>query len=69
MPVYSFVCPTCGLRFDEKMSFQQDAHSATCPKGHEGARRVFSAPQVVFKGSGFYITDHRKGGSSESASK
>ena len=60
MPVYSFVCPTCGTRFDERLSFSQDTHSVTCPRGHEGVRRVFSAPSVVFKGSGFYINDSRK---------
>ena len=60
MPVYSFVCPTCGTRFDERRSFNEDTHHVTCPRGHEGARRVFSAPSVVFKGSGFYVNDSRK---------
>lgn len=60
MPVYSFVCPTCGTRFDERLSFSEDTHRVTCPHGHEGVRRVFSAPSVVFKGSGFYVTDSRK---------
>jgi putative FmdB family regulatory protein len=60
MPVYSFVCPVCGEHFDEKLSFQDNARNVSCPRGHDGARRVFSAPTVVFKGSGFYVTDHRK---------
>lgn len=66
MPVYNFVCPTCGARFEERLSFNDDSHNVTCPRGHAGARRVFSAPAVVFKGSGFYVTDHRKQGSKES---
>lgn len=65
MPVYNFVCPTCGIRFEERLSFNQDNHHVTCPQGHAGARRVFSPPTVVFKGSGFYVTDHRKQGSKE----
>lgn len=60
MPVYSFVCPVCGQHFDERFSFQDDAHNVVCPQGHIGARQVYSAPMVVFKGSGFYVTDHRK---------
>lgn len=60
MPVYSFVCPVCGDHFDQKLSFRDDAHNVSCPRGHAPARRVFSAPTVVYKGSGFYVTDHRK---------
>ncbi len=41
MPVYGFVCPTCGTRFDERLSFQEDVHEAVCPKCHSSARRVF----------------------------
>ena len=68
MPVYSLVCPVCGERFDERLSYNDDAHSVACPKGHSGVRRVFSAPSVVFKGSGFYVTDHRKQPARESGS-
>jgi putative FmdB family regulatory protein len=60
MPVYNFICPTCGARFEERLSFQETAHSVTCPQGHAGARRLFSVPTVVYKGSGFYVTDHQK---------
>lgn len=60
MPVYSFECPVCGTRFDERLSFQDSTDKVTCPKGHRYARRVFSAPTIVFKGSGFYVNDSRK---------
>lgn len=60
MPVYSFVCPVCGSHFEQRMSFQADNHNIHCPNGHDGVRRVFSVPSVVFKGSGFYVTDSRK---------
>jgi putative FmdB family regulatory protein len=60
MPLYNFICQTCGERFEERLSFQDPNDHVTCPHGHSGARRVFSAPTVVFKGSGFYVTDSRK---------
>jgi putative FmdB family regulatory protein len=62
MPVYSFVCPVCDIHFEERLSFQDNNHAITCPQGHFGARRIFSTPSIVFKGSGFYVTDHRKAG-------
>lgn len=60
MPIYNFVCPTCGARFEERLSFQDNTSKVSCPHGHSGVQRVFSAPSIVFKGSGFYVTDHRK---------
>lgn len=69
MPVYSFVCPACGLRFEERLSFNDSDKHVTCPQGHGDARRVFSTPSVVFKGSGFYVTDHRKPASGSSSDR
>ena len=60
MQVYSFVCPVCGLHFDERHSYRDDLNHVVCPNGHVGVRRIFSAPTVVYKGSGFYVTDSRK---------
>lgn len=60
MPVYSFVCPVCGAHFDQRLAYTDDLHGVVCPNGHPGARRIFSAPSVVYKGSGFYVTDSRK---------
>jgi len=60
MPVYSFICSECGTHFEQRRSFQESNGSVTCPNGHHNVRREFSVPSVVFKGSGFYSTDHRK---------
>lgn len=65
MPVYSFVCPVCGEHFEARLSFQGDMSEVVCPQGHRGARRVFTPPAVVFKGGGFYVTDHRKSSPSD----
>jgi len=32
-----------------------------CPDGHRGARRIYVPVDIIFKGSGFYTTDNRKG--------
>lgn len=65
MPVYTFICPVCGDRFEERLSLQDRDQHVFCSHGHP-ARRIFSPPTVVFKGSGFYSTDHRKARPTES---
>ena len=59
MPVYEYECLECGLHF-ERLQNYNDPHIAQCPRGHRNVRRVFSPPAIVFKGSGFYVTDNRK---------
>lgn len=66
MPVYEYECGACRHRFEKKQSFH-DKPEAVCPKCEKIARRVFHPALVIFKGSGFYVTDHRKNGGSESA--
>jgi putative FmdB family regulatory protein len=62
MPLYDFACTECGMKFEKNVPFQASQVQVTCPKGHHAVRRLFSPPQVVFKGSGWYCTDHRGGG-------
>ncbi|NPA30613.1 MAG: hypothetical protein GXO37_01280 [Chloroflexi bacterium] len=59
MPTYTFRCETCGVVFDKFLSFHDDQSRVTCPNGHTTVYRVFRPPAVVFKGSGFYVTDNR----------
>jgi putative FmdB family regulatory protein len=66
MPIYEYRCATCGVRFERMTSFS-DTTIATCPNGHIDTRRVFSPPGIVFKGSGFYVTDNRLNSKSNSA--
>lgn len=61
MPTYDFECTKCHYKFEQKRSFNDDG-SADCPHCHSEARRLFSAVPVIFKGSGFYVTDQRKSG-------
>jgi putative FmdB family regulatory protein len=60
MPTYNYVCELCGARFEKNVRFSDNPNQAECPNGHAQTRRVFTAPAVVFKGKGFYITDSRK---------
>ncbi len=53
------------MHFERRQAFG-DASLPACPNGHDGVHRIFNAPGIVFKGSGWYVTDSRK--SSPSAS-
>lgn len=60
MPTYVYACDACGKQFEQFQSFK-DEPLRTCRCGVEGSvRRVFQPVGIVFKGSGWYITDSRK---------
>lgn len=59
MPIYTYQCEQCGVRFDHHQKFT-DQPLTWCPECHKKAlRKVYSPVGIVFKGSGFYATDHR----------
>jgi putative FmdB family regulatory protein len=58
MPIYEYECLSCGIQFEKRQSFN-DAPQADCPNGHKETRRLLATPTIVFKGSGFYVTDNR----------
>jgi putative FmdB family regulatory protein len=59
MPTYQYRCHDCGYEFEEFQSMTEDAISV-CPecKGHT-RRLITGGAGLLFKGSGFYITDYR----------
>jgi putative FmdB family regulatory protein len=63
MPMYEYRCAVCGSTF-ERMASYDDHTTAICPNGHSDTQRVFSPPGIVFKGSGFYVTDNKSHGKS-----
>ena len=67
MPTYEYACSTCGHRFDVRQSFSEDALT-DCPQCGANVRRVLYPAGVIFKGSGWYATDSRKGSASHSSS-
>jgi len=59
MPVYTYRCENCGVRFDITQKFS-DPTLTRCPEcGKKTLHKVYSPVGIVFKGSGFYATDHR----------
>jgi putative FmdB family regulatory protein len=67
VPTYQYVCTECGGQLEAVQRFTDEPLTV-----HEDCggrlRKVFSPVGIVFKGSGFYRTDSRSGGSSSSAS-
>ena len=60
MPTYTYKCKNCDHRFEVRQRFSDDPVKE-CPHCHVNGdvRRVISPVGVVFKGSGFYVTDNR----------
>lgn len=58
MPTYTYRCDACSHEFDIFQKFADDA-LRECPECGAAIRRVIHPVGVVFKGSGWYITDNR----------
>jgi putative FmdB family regulatory protein len=59
MPIYTYRCENCGVQFDRQQRFS-DTPLTRCPEcGEDALRKVYTPVGIVFKGSGFYATDHR----------
>lgn len=59
MPVYTYRCENCGIQFDQTQKFS-DPVLTKCPEcGKKCLKKVYTPVGIVFKGSGFYATDHR----------
>ncbi len=71
MPIYAYRCENCGVQFEREQSFN-DAPLKICPECRKKSlKKVISPVGIIFKGSGFYSTDHKSpsGGSSTTTSK
>ena len=58
MPLYEYRCQTCGVRF-ERRQHMNDEPVKVCPECGGEVRRLIQPVGIVFKGSGFYVTDNR----------
>ena len=77
MPTYEYSCEKCGKNFDAFQSMR-DAAFTECPQekcqmeewGHGKVKRLLgTGAGLIFKGSGFYITDYRSNSYKEGAKK
>jgi len=59
MPIYEYECGLCHFHFERKQGFDAEP-VAMCPECQGKARRVIHSIPIIFKGSGFYVTDNRK---------
>lgn len=60
MPRYDYRCTACGHQFELRQSFDSDP-VADCLECGAPSNRKIHAPPVIFKGSGWYVTDYGKG--------
>jgi putative FmdB family regulatory protein len=62
MPTYEYECKSCGYSFDVFQSMNDEALKK-CPQcGKELRRLINGGTGIIFKGSGFYVTDKKGGG-------
>jgi len=64
MPIYTYHCDKCENEFEKYQAFSEEPLSV-CPHcGKAALRKVYKPALVVFKGSGYYVTDHHSAKSS-----
>ena len=68
MPLYDYKCAKCGYIFEvqQRISEEPLKHCPKC-KGH--IKRLISPAGIIFKGSGFHVTDYSRGKKKESKPK
>jgi putative FmdB family regulatory protein len=59
VPLYEYQCTSCAAVTDVRHGFNETTNEA-CPACGGVLKRLFNPAGIVFKGSGFYVTDSRK---------
>ncbi len=59
MPLYDYACTACGRVHEVRHGFDE-TYDRPCEACGAPMRRVFNPAPVLFKGSGFYVTDSRR---------
>jgi putative FmdB family regulatory protein len=57
VPIYEYACEECAYTFELKQSIK-DEPVAVCSRCGKSVKRIISAPAIMFKGSGWYVTDY-----------
>ncbi|MEM7184860.1 MAG: FmdB family zinc ribbon protein [Spirochaetota bacterium] len=68
MPTYDYKCLDCGDIFEHFQSMKDDPlEKCLCDKKGDVKRQISNGSGIIFKGSGFYVTDYKKKDSSSSS--
>ncbi|MBL0263379.1 MAG: zinc ribbon domain-containing protein [Leptospiraceae bacterium] len=68
MPTYDYKCKTCDKVFEHFQAMKDEPlKECLCEKKGEVSRMISGGTGIIFKGSGFYVTDYKKSGSGESS--
>jgi len=57
VPIYEYLCQSCQHQFEVKQKFSDDP-ILSCVQCGQAVRKIISAPAIMFKGSGWYVTDY-----------
>jgi len=57
VPIYEYLCQSCSFKFELKQGIKEDP-VATCTRCGKTVNRIISPPAIMFKGTGWYITDY-----------
>jgi putative FmdB family regulatory protein len=57
VPIYEYVCQSCQHRFEVKQGVT-DPPLSSCERCGKSVTKVISAPAIMFKGTGWYVTDY-----------
>jgi putative FmdB family regulatory protein len=68
MPTYEYECKSCGYNFEVFQSMSEEPLKICAKCGKEVRRLILGGAGVIFKGSGFYVTDKGKGKSAAAPS-
>ncbi|MHB1293664.1 MAG: FmdB family zinc ribbon protein [Anaerolineae bacterium] len=63
MPTYEYKCEECGIVFERFQHFSEEP-LRVCPECNGAVHRLLHPVGIIFKGKGFYVTDHKSNTSS-----
>ena len=67
MPTYDYKCDTCDTIFEHFQSMKEEPlKECLCEKKGSVKRLISNGTGIIFKGSGFYVTDYKKSTNSDS---
>jgi putative FmdB family regulatory protein len=66
MPVYEYACTKCGHHFEQRRKVT-DPPASRCPECRCRVKRVYAPVGIIFKGSGFHVTDYGRNGAKDAA--